>query len=360
MLGDRGVGLVARYLENLGAAAPVALAGMALTAVASLGFLHRRRERRRLVASFPPPVREQFERGDAALLRPCRRRVTVLCADLRDFTGLAETLAPDAVAEMLREYLTEMCGVVFRHGGAVITCAGDCLVAIYNAPLDDPDHAVSAVRTALELQERTLQISARWQVRLGTVVRSGIGIATGEAVVGTMGPDDRLTYTALGATVDLAAHLQALTAEYGTAILVSDATRRVLSADILTRRLGEARGPGAAPPVTVHGVLPADIRKQPRAVLEVAATLVLLGAGQTCLVTTRDVGEGGMALGGVPTAWVPGTRVEIRCEGGLLPRPLLAEGVIAWRRADEAGISFDALDPETAPTVVEYVAARHR
>jgi class 3 adenylate cyclase len=360
MLGDRGVGFVTRYLEGIGAAAPVALAGMALTAFASLGFLHRRRERRRLAAAFPPPIREQLERGDDAGLAPNRRLITVLCADLRGFTGLAETLAPDAVAEMLREYLTEMTGVVFRHGGAVTTCAGDCLVAIYNAPVDDPDHAGSAVRTALELQERTLQVSARWQARLGTVVRSGIGIATGRAVVGTMGPDDRLAYTALGATVDLAGHLQALTAEYGTAILVSEGTRRALSADVLTRQMGEARGPGSAPPVTVHGVLPADIRKQPRAVLEVAATLVLLGAGQTCLVTTRDVGEGGMALGGVPTAWTPGTRVEIRCEGGLLPRPLLAEGVIAWRRGDEAGISFAALDPETAPTVAEYVTTRGR
>jgi adenylate cyclase len=358
MLGDRGLGLMTRYLEGIGAAAPVALVGMALTAFASLGFLHRRRERRRVAASFPPPVRGRLERGDAAGLAPSRRLITVLCADLRDFTGLAETLAPDAVAEMLREYLTEMSGVVFRHGGAVITCAGDCLVAIYNAPLDDPDHAAGAVRTALDLQEQTLQIAARWQARLGTVVRSGIGIATGEAVVGTMGPDDRLAYTALGATVDLAAHLQALTVEYGTAILISDATRRALGADVLTRRLGEARGPGAAPPVTVHGVLPADIRKQPRAVLEVAATLVLLGAGQTCLATTRDVGEGGMALGGVPAAWAPGTRVEIRCEGGLLPRPLLAEGVIAWRRGDEAGISFAGLDPETVPTVTQYVAAR--
>jgi hypothetical protein len=203
-------------------------------------------------------------------------------------------------------------------------------------------------------------VSARWQARLGTVVRSGIGIATGEAVVGMMGPDDRLAYTVLGATVDLGAHLQALAGEYGVAIIVSDATRRALPADILTRRLGEARGPGVAPPVTIHGVLPADIRKQPRAVLEVAATLVLLGAGQTCLVTTRDVGEGGMALGGVPVAWAPGTRVEVRCEGGLLPKPLLAEGVIAWRRGNEAGITFAGLDPETAPTVAEYVAARRR
>jgi class 3 adenylate cyclase len=115
MLGDRGLGLMTRYLEGIGAAAPVALVGMALTAFASLGFLHRRRERRRVAASFPPPVRGRLERGDAAGLAPSRRLITVLCADLRDFTGLAETLAPDAVAEMLREYLTEMSGVVFRH-----------------------------------------------------------------------------------------------------------------------------------------------------------------------------------------------------------------------------------------------------
>lgn len=350
--------VLTRYLGGLGVALPVALVGAALTAFATLGFRRRRRDLGRLGACFPAGVRDRLARSDAADLAPTRRLITVLCADLRGFTGLAETLEPEAVAEMLREYLTGMSEVVFRHGGTVITCAGDALVAVYNAPLDDPDHAGNAVRAALELQERTLQVSARWQPRLGTVMRSGIGVATGEAVVGVMGPDDRLAYTALGATVDLGSHLQALTAEYGVAILISDATRRRLDAEILSRRLGQARGPGAAPPVTVHGVLPADIRKQPRAVLEVAATLILLGAGQTCLVTTRDVGEGGMALGGVPAAWTPGTRVEVRCEGGLLPKALLAEGVIAWRRGDEAGVSFAGLDPETAPTVTDYVAAR--
>ena len=352
--------MLTRSLGGLATAGPMALLGMALTAFASLSFLRHRRERRRLSAYFPPAVLDKLGARDVASLAPCRRLVTVLTADLRDFTGLAETLPPDALAEMLREYLTEMSAVVLGHGGTVVTCAGDALVGIYNAPLDDADHAANAVRTALELQERTLQVSARWQGRLGTVMRSGIGIATGEAVVGTMGPEDRLTYTALGATVDLGVHLQALTAEYGVAILISDATRRGVGADVLTRRMGEVRGPGVTPPVTIHGVLPADIRKQPRAVLEVAATLVLLGAGQTCLVTTRDVSEGGMALGGVPASWAPGTRVEIRCEGGLLPEALLAEGVVVWRRGSEAGISFAGLDPGTAPTVAEYVAARSR
>jgi hypothetical protein len=250
--------------------------------------------------------------------------------------------------------------VVFKHGGTLATCAGDSLVAIYNAPLDDSAHARNAARTALEMQELTLQLSARWQTQRGATIRPAIGVATGEAVVGTMGPPDRLTYAAVGATVDLGSRLQSLTREHGVGIVIDESTRRGLDREFLTRRLGEVTGPGATPPVSIHGVLPSDIRKQPRVVLEVAATLVLLGAGQTCLVTTRDVGEGGMALGGVPAGWGVGTRVEIRCEGGLLPNPLLAEGVIAWRRADEAGITFIGLDADAAPTVAEYVATRDR
>jgi class 3 adenylate cyclase len=352
-----------RYLDGIGAttamAGAVALSTL-LTAI--VGKLVRgRRVLRRLAPFFPPAVlREMARRRDPTDLAPSRRLVTVLFSDLRGFTALAEMLAPPAVAELLRDYLTEVTQVVFKHGGTLISCAGDSLVALYNAPLDDPAHARNAVRTALELQELTLQMSARWQAQMGATIRPGIGITTGDAVVGTMGPPARLTYTAVGATIDLGSRLQALTREHGVGIVIGESTRRGLDREFLTRRLGEVTGSGATPPVSIHGVFPADIRKQPRAVLEVAATLVLLGAGQTCLVTTRDVGEGGMALGGVPAAWGVGTRVEIRCEGGLLPNSLLAEGVIAWRRADEAGISFVGLDGEAAPTVAEYVATRDR
>jgi class 3 adenylate cyclase len=351
--------MLTRNLGGLGTTmAGAALLSMVLASV--FGKLGRaRRERRRLAPFFPPEVvREIVRHPDRVDLSPHRRLVTVLCSDLRGFTALAEMLEPPAVAEMLCDYLTEVTRVVFQHGGTLVTCAGDALVAIYNAPLEDPAHARNAVRSALELQERTLQVSARWQTRLGATIRPGIGIATGEAVVGLMGPPARLAYAAVGATVDFGARLQSLTREYGVGIVVSEPTQRALDREFLTRHLGEVTSRGATPPLAIHGVLPTDIRKQPRAALEVAATLVLLGAGQTCLVTTRDVSEGGMALGGVPAAWAVGTRVEVRCEGGLLPLPLLAEGVIAWRRGDEAGITFAALDPDAAPTVAEYVSTR--
>lgn len=259
---------------------------------------------------------------------------------------------------MLREYLTEMTEVIFKHGGTVDKYMGDCVMALYNVPFEDPDHVVKAMQTALELQERTLQVSARWEARLGAAIRSGIGINTGEAVVGTMGSRQRLEYTAIGDTINLGSRLESLTKEYGVAIIISEFTQQRLKGGFLTRELGQVTVRGKTQPVKIYGVLPANIRKHPRAVLDVAATVVLLGAGESCQVTTRDVGEGGMALGGVPPSWAPGTRVEIRCEGGLLPSPLLAEGVIAWRRGDEAGITFTGLDPEAAPAIAEYVARR--
>jgi adenylate cyclase len=361
------IGAVFAYLAFL--YADVWLRGVAATLALALGygatvldnFVREQRERRRLSQFFSPEVlREVVRHREGATLGLRRRLLTVLFADIRGFTSLAERLEPEEVAEMLREYLTEMTDVVFKYGGTVDKYIGDCVMALYNVPFEDPDHVMNAMRTALEMQERTLAVSARWEARLGATIRSGIGINTGEAVVGTMGSRQRLEYTAIGDTINLGSRLESLTKEHGVAIIISEFTQHELPREFLTRELGAVTVRGRMQPVKIYGVLPADIRKHPRAVLEVAATLVLLGAGQTCLVTTRDVGEGGMALGGVPESWAPGTRVEVRCEGGLLPSPLLAEAVIVWRRGDEAGISFTGLEPGTAPAVAEYVARRPR
>jgi PilZ domain-containing protein len=94
-------------------------------------------------------------------------------------------------------------------------------------------------------------------------------------------------------------------------------------------------------------------------VLESAATLTIIGGGESCRATTRDISEGGMAVAGLPEAWGPTTQVEIRCEGGLLPKPLTASGVIAWRHDGLAGITFTEVDPDSVPAVADYVAT-HR
>jgi len=168
---------------------------------------------------------------------------------------------------MLREYLTEMTEVVFRHGGTVDKYIGDCIMALYNAPFEDADHAAKAILTGLEFQERTLAVSARWEAKLGVQIRNGVGINTGEAVVGTMGSRQRLEYTAIGDTVNLAARLESLTKDYGTGIIVSEATAEAVRGRFFTRELGEVSVKGKALPVKIFAVLPSDIRKYPRATL---------------------------------------------------------------------------------------------
>jgi class 3 adenylate cyclase len=283
--------------------------------------------------------------------------VTVLFSDIRGFTSISERLQPEQVAEMLREYLSEMTEIVFKHGGTVDKYIGDCVMALYNVPFADPDHAVHAVRTALEFQERTLAVSARWQERLGVSLRSGVGINTGEAIVGAMGSRQRLEYTAIGDTVNLASRLETATKDYAASIIISEYTRSQLRGDFLVRELGDVTVKGKSRPVKIYAVLPGDTRRYPRAALEVEA-VITRGDGQTSAVGTHDVSEGGVALSGVPDELAQGETVEIRCESGLLAKPLVARGTIAWRRGDQAGLTFSVVDADSARALAEYIIAR--
>jgi hypothetical protein len=219
---------------------------------------------------------------------------------------------------------------------------GDCIMALYNSPFDDPDHAANAVRTALELQERTLAVSARWEAALGVRVRIGVGISTGEVIVGTLGSRHRLEYTAIGDTVNLASRLERLTRQYDASIIISESTYALVGERFLSRELGTVPVRGKTRPVPMYGVVPAELRKHPRTALDAAATVVAVVDGRAWSVRTRNVSEGGLAVIGLPASVVPASRLEIRCAGGALPKPLVAKGVVVWRDAATAGIEFTA------------------
>lgn len=327
-------------------------------------FIREQRERRRLSQFFSPAVLREIvrQRGDVAL-GSSRRMLTVLFSDIRGFTSISERLEPEQVVEMLRDYLTEMTEVVFEHRGTVDKYVGDCIMALYNVPLEDPEHAANAIRTGLALQARTREFSARWEAKLGVTIRNGVGINTGEAVVGTMGSRQRREYTAIGDTVNLASRLESLTKEYGTSILISEFTYAAVRGLFVARELADAaelggvmvRGKKEA--VKIYAVLPADTRR-PRVALAAAATLSAVGAEHVHQAATRDISETGMSLVGLPADWLNGSTIQIRCEGGALPKPILAEGTIVWRRGDAAGVSFTALDPDSAPAVADYLRQR--
>jgi adenylate cyclase len=349
------VGFVVGDVWMRGMAGSIALV---LGAVLTVGehYVREQRQRKALQQFFSPDVaREVVRKGG---LSTSRRMVTVLFSDIRGFTSLSEKLEPEQVGEMLREYLTEMTEIVFKHGGSVDKYIGDAIMALYNVPFEDPEHAVKAVRTGLEFQERTLAVSKRWEEKLGIPIRNGVGINTGEAVVGTLGSKQRLEYTAIGDTINLGARLESITKEYQANIIISESTYELVKDQFVTKELGDVTVKGKSKPVKIYTVLPHNIRKHPRATLEAAATLSIAGEGRACAVTTLDISEGGMALKGVPDDWEPGQIVQIRCEGGALPKPIVAEATIAWRRGDEVGILFTSLDPDSAPTVADYVSGQ--
>jgi len=242
-----------------GMAGTVALA-LAWGATAIEHFVREQRERKQLSRFFSPAVAKEVVRHkEEGSLATSRRLVTVLFSDIRGFTSLSEQLQPEQVEEMLRDYLTEMTDIVHKHDGAVDKYIGDCVMALYNVPLEHPDHAIKAVRTALEFQERTLALSKRWEEKLGIPIRNGVGINTGEAVVGTLGSRQLLQYTAIGDTINLGARLESITKDYKSNIIISESTYELVKGQFTTKELGEVTVKGKTQPVKIYAVLPGDV-----------------------------------------------------------------------------------------------------
>lgn len=156
------------------------------------------------------------------------QEVTVLFADIKGFTAMSESLAPEVVVEVLNTYFTEMVDLVFRHRGALDKFVGDALMAVFGVPLPIPQAATRAVECALAMQRRL----ARLQQQGRTPIRGmRIGINTGEAIVGNIGSDKRMDFTVVGDVVNVAARLQELAKELEADTLVSEATRRQLEGE---------------------------------------------------------------------------------------------------------------------------------
>jgi adenylate cyclase len=196
-------------------------------AAAALGeYLRARRERQQAIAQFsrftnPHVARQLVERGG---IETGRREVTLLFSDIRGFTTLSETRKPEEVIALLNRYFSLQVDVVFRHGGSLDKFIGDCIMAIWGAPLDDPDHARRAVACALDMAD-TLQAFKRELGAENSDFDVGIGLHSGPAVVGLMGSLEgthkRLEYTAIGDTVNLASRIEGLTKDAKRRILVS-------------------------------------------------------------------------------------------------------------------------------------------
>ncbi len=183
------------------------------------------------------------------------RVVTVLFADIVNFTVLAEKTEPGRLVALLNEYLGEMTSIVFSHGGIIDKYIGDSIMAEYGVPLPIPDHADRAVRTALAMQKRLGELRAAWMDRGYPEIDCCIGINTGSVIVGNMGSREILDYTVIGDSVNLASRLEGINRHYGTRILVSGFTLESTTPGAFKTRLVDIiKVKGKSEAVSIHEV----------------------------------------------------------------------------------------------------------
>jgi adenylate cyclase len=184
-----------------------------------------------------------------------RRPVTVLFSDIRGFTGIAEGLPPETLGELLNEYLGAMTDIVFRHEGLLDKYIGDAVMAFWGAPVPTPDHAARCCHAALDMLAALVVLHDRWRTAGLPLLAIRVGINSGEAAVGNFGSARRFSYTAMGDGVNLASRLEGLNSQYGTTVLISDATRQAIGEAFVCREIDRVRVVGRQQPVAVHELL---------------------------------------------------------------------------------------------------------
>jgi class 3 adenylate cyclase len=198
-------------------------------AVDSLGGREARKQRAFIQGAFSryvaPKVVEQMVADPTRMsLKGERREMTFLFSDIADFTTMSERLEAEELARLLNGYLDGMTSIVLKHGGMVDKFIGDAVFAIFNAPIDLPDHAEKAVRCMLEMDDFAQGYRKEQAAPLGV---TRIGVHSGVAVIGNFGSHARFTYTASGDAVNTAARLEGINKYLGTRLCVSGATRRL-------------------------------------------------------------------------------------------------------------------------------------
>jgi adenylate cyclase len=199
--------------------------------IAALG----RREARDMFARFVPEqvVDEVLARsGEDLRLGGVRRDCTVLFSDLRGFTTFCEGRTPDQVIDVLNRYLSEMSDAIMDHGGTLVAYMGDGIMAVFGAPLEQPDHADRAVAAAREMLGPRRERFNAWlrEQGLGSGFRMGVGLNTGPVMSGQVGSTRRVEYTAIGDVTNTAARVEGMTKGTPFQLFVSESTRAELTA----------------------------------------------------------------------------------------------------------------------------------
>jgi class 3 adenylate cyclase/CHASE2 domain-containing sensor protein len=237
------------------------LAGLgALAAMVGYRFVIADKEERLLRRSFalylsPKVIDKMVESDTPPALGGEMRDVTVFFSDIAGFSTFSETMTPQALVALMNNYLSAMTDIIEAAGGYVDKYIGDSIVAVFGAPLDDPDHARHAVGAALQCRARLEEMNASGGAFLGHRIGHRIGLNSGAALVGNIGSRRRFNYTAMSDAVNLASRLEGANKYFGTTILVSEMTVALTGSSFAWREIDAIRVKGRAQPVRVFDPL---------------------------------------------------------------------------------------------------------
>ena len=236
----------------------------------------------------PAVIEQLLQNPDRLKLGGERKMLSIFFSDLQGFTSISEGLEPEALTQLLNDYLSAMTDIIHDEGGTVDKYEGDAIIAFWNAPLDVPDHAVRVIHAALRCQARLAELRPEFRERIGKDMHMRIGINTGLAVVGNMGSHTRFDYTMLGDAVNLAARLEGTNKQFGTYTMMSHATRELIGNTFAVRELARVAVVGRKESVTVYEPLFPDAYPRRKALLdEFARGLALFYQG--CFREAREV-----------------------------------------------------------------------
>ena len=218
----------------------------------------RARDIRKMFSSYVSKriVDELIRDPSKARLGGERKEITVLFSDIRGFTSFSEKHQPEEVVSMLNEYLGAMTDIVFKYDGTLDKFIGDAIMALWGAPTAHPDQAESAVRCALAMGERLGELQKKWAAEGKPVLDTGIGINTGEMVVGNMGAEGKkMDYTVIGDHVNLGARVESLTRQYNNHIIITEFTYEQVKDIVEVNKLGSVTVKGKERPLVIYDLV---------------------------------------------------------------------------------------------------------
>ncbi|HRT04422.1 MAG TPA: adenylate/guanylate cyclase domain-containing protein [Kiritimatiellia bacterium] len=226
-------------------------------------------------------VIEQILRDPGSLkLGGEKRELTIFFSDLQGFSTISEKLGPEDLTKLLNDYLSDMTDIILEEGGTLDKYEGDAIIAFWNAPLRQPDHAVRAVRAAVRCQRKLAERRAEFAQRTGATLKMRIGLNTGPVVVGNMGSSNRFDYTVLGDAANLASRLEGANKALGTYLMIAESTWTQTHGAFPGRELGQLTVVGRKTPVRVFEATGLEGEPPDPAAAAFAAALELARAGR--------------------------------------------------------------------------------